>query len=77
MIRHLSLDKLIKDLSAHIKIFDVATCDKGIVCEVDRIQSTARSIVKRIVKVHGNFKVTSSTKSVTHLGYTKVIIERV
>jgi len=70
------LHKLAEDLKKHVKIFDVSESLTYITCEVDRIQSTARSIVHRIAKAHGKFKITSSTKDVNNLGFTKVIIER-
>jgi len=70
------LHKLAEALKKHIKIFDVSASLTCITCEVDRIQSTARSIVHRIAKAHGDFKITSSTKDVNNLGFTKVIIER-
>ena len=70
------MHKLAEDLKKHVKIFDVSESLTYITCEVDRIQSTARSIVHRIAKAHGKFKITSSTKDVNNLGFTKVIIER-
>ena len=68
---------LITDLNNHIKIFDVRKHGNTIICEIDRIQSVARSIAKRITVHHGNFTVKSTTKDVKHLGFTKIIIERV
>ena len=70
------MHKLAEDLKKHVKIFDVSESLTYITCEVDRIQSTARSIIHRIAKAHGDFKITSSTKDVNNLGFTKVIIER-
>ena len=70
------MHKLAEDLKKHVKIFDVSESLTYITCEVDRIQSTARSIVHRIANAHGMFKITSSTKDVNNLGFTKVIIER-
>lgn len=72
------MTNLIEDLSQHIKIYDVKMKSKSsIICEVDRIQSVARSIVKRITVKYGNFKISSTTKNVKNLGFTKIIIERI
>jgi hypothetical protein len=71
---------IIKELKNHIKIFDI-TLEKNnkkakIVCEVDRIQSIARSIVSRIVNKHGDYNISSTTKNTKNLGFTKIIISR-
>jgi len=73
------LQKIVKELNDHIKIFDVViNKNQTIECEIDRIQSVARAIVVRIMKKHGEFNVTSTTRNVKHLGFTKVLIyERV
>ena len=71
------MSNLITELNDHIKIFDVREEKKVITCEIDRIQSVARSIAKRITNHYGNFTVKSTTKDVKHLGFTKIIIERI
>ena len=70
------MSDLFNELQEHVKISDVAKDNDCITCEVDRIQSVARSIVKRISSQYGDFKLTSTTKDVKNLGFTKIIIER-
>jgi len=68
---------ILADLNNHIKVHDIHYVNKGNIlfaCEIDRIQSVARGIVTRIVKQYGKYEITSSTKNVTKIGYTKVFI---
>jgi len=71
---------LYHDLNYHIKVHDVEFHDDDsdiiMSCEVDRIQSVARSIVSVIAKIHGYYKISSTTKNTKNLGYTKVFIHR-
>lgn len=66
------------ELKHHVKIHDVQfKKNLCFICEVDRIQSVARGIVKRITSPHGNFNITSTTKNVKNIGFTRVIIEEI
>ena len=70
-------EKLICDaLKNHIKIHEVMWEENLFFsCEVDRIQSIARAIVKRIVSEYGNFNIISTTRGVKHMGFTKVLVK--
>ena len=70
------MKNIYNDICKHSKIHDVNINGNELSCEVDRTQSVARAMVTRIVKPHGTFKITSTTKNTKNLGYTKVIIER-
>jgi hypothetical protein len=64
------------DLRKHSKIRDVTINENELSCEVDRTQSAAKAMVSRIIKPHGTFKITSTTKNTKNLGYTKVLIQK-
>jgi hypothetical protein len=74
-------EKLIfNDFNKHIKIHDLQfhRNDKTMIfsCEIDRIQSIARSIAAKILKKYGNYKISSTNKNTKNLGFTRVVILR-
>ena len=64
------------DICKHSKIRDVTINENELSCEVDRTQSAAKAMVSTIIKPHGTFTISSTTKNTKNLGYTKVIIKR-
>ena len=70
--------KIYNELKQHIKICDIDIHNKNndilFSCEVDRIQSVARGIINRIIKKHGNYQISSTTRNTKNLGFTKIVI---
>jgi phosphoribosylaminoimidazole-succinocarboxamide synthase len=75
------IEKLIfNDFNKHIKTHELQfhRNNKTMIfsCEIDRIQSIARSIAAKILKKYGSYKILSTNKNTKNLGFTRIVVTR-